>query len=394
MYQEPRGRAVLLMVLRLSAQIAFASALALLGGCNKQSTEATAGRRDITAYLKAQGSVVAQPSARADVYSPYAAPVQKIYVTVGKTVRRGDALLDFSPPPTQAYYEQTRASLMEAQKALDQARTQFGQAVTIAQKQLDKSRSTERKARAKGSAGSSAGDGSSAPTSADTSAQTADRQADEQAVIDAKARMQEGLAPYRQAVASAQEQFAASRAGRKSAELKSPIAGTVLALNASVGITPDPKDKKPLVTVVDLNALKVAAGVEEDQLRSLKPKDPATVTVTEVPSVKFSGVLDEIYSEKAGFLMGKKFMALVGFSNTKGQAKPGMDASVSIKLGDVHNVLAVPASSPYKVGQQFAVKVREGSDWHERIVDVGLSDGSYTEIKSGLKAGDIVLANP
>lgn len=62
--------------------------------------------------------------------------------------------------------------------------------------------------------------------------------------------------------------------------------------------------------------------------------------------------------------------------------------------GEVHDALAVPASAGYKVGQQFAVKIREGSDWHERIVKVGLSDGNYTEIKSGLKAGDIVQANP
>lgn len=365
--------------------------LGLVAGCTKQSSEATAARRDIIAYLPVQGTIVAQPSARADIFAPYQAPVQKIYATVGANVRRGETLVDFSAPPTQAYYEQTRLSLIQAQKSLDQARTQYDQALRAAQKQLATSRSTERKARA---GASTSGSGDSTSGSADIGSTTSNRQADEQAVIDAQARMAEGMVPFQQAVLTAQQQFEAAKAGSKSAQLKSPISGTVLAMNVSVGVTPDPKDKKPLVTVVDLGALKVAAGVPEERLNLLRPKDPAAITVKEVPNVGFKGVLDEIYSEKAGFLQGQKYIALLDFDNTRGQAKPGMEARASIKLGEVHKVLAVPANAPYKVGDQFAVKLREGSDWHQRIVEVGLSDGNYTEIKSGLKEGDVVMTNP
>ena len=188
----------------------FALLAVMIAGCAKQSSEATAGRRDITAYLPAHGTVVVQASARADIYSPYAVPVDKIYVTVGKKVRRGEALLLFSAPPTQAYYAQARQTLVEAQKALDQARTQFGDGVRAAQKQLAASRSTERKARV------TASNPSSPP---DAVVLSANRQADEQAVIDAQARMAEGLVPYQQAVAAAQEQFQAAQAGSKSAQV-------------------------------------------------------------------------------------------------------------------------------------------------------------------------------
>lgn len=383
LHRGPIGLRAIAAVLGL---LSLALLVVALTGCAKQSSEATAERRDITAYLPAEGTVVAQASARADVYSPYEVPVEKIYVTVGQNVRRGETLIAFSAPQNQAYYDQARAELLRAQKSLDEARKQFGQELRSAQKQLAVSRSTERKARVTAS-------NPSTPPS-DTGVSSVNRQADEQAVIDAQARVNEGLVAYQQAVAAAQDQFNAAQAGAKAAQVKSPITGTVLAVNATVGTAPDPQDKKPLVTVVNLEALKVAAGIPEDRLSLLKPKNPSLVTIKEVPNVEFPGALDEIYSEKAGFLQGQKYVALVDFKNTKGRAKPGMDATVSIKIGEVRDVLAVPANTVYQVDKQYAVKLRKGKEWRQHIVEIGLSDGKYTEIKSGLKQGDIVMTNP
>jgi multidrug efflux pump subunit AcrA (membrane-fusion protein) len=392
-HRGPIGLKATLPVLGLFSVVL---SVVVIAGCAKQSSEATASRRDITAYLPAQGTVVAPASARADVDSPYEVPVEKVYVTVGQNVRRGETLIVFSAPQTEAYYDQARTALVQAQKALDQARSQFGQELKAAQEQLAVSRSAERKARATAANPPTppAGDSTSTPNPPDTGVSSANRQADEQAVIDAQARMAEGLVPYEQDVAAAQEQFDAAKAGSKSAQVTSPITGTVLAVNVSVGTTPNPRDKTPLVTVVNLEALKVAAGVAEDRLSLLTLKDPALVTVKEVPNVEFSGSLDEIYSEKAGFLQGQKYVALVDFKNTKGQAKPGMDATVSIKIGEVNDALAVPANAVFNVDKQYAVKLRDGKEWVQRIVEIGLSDGKYTQIKSGLEEGDVVMTNP
>jgi hypothetical protein len=48
----------------------------------------------------------------------------------------------------------------------------------------------------------------------------------------------------------------------------------------------------------------------------------------------------------------------------------------------------------YKVDKQYAVKLREGKQWRQRIVEIGLSDGNYTQIKSGLRERDVVMTNP
>jgi len=392
MHRGPKGLRAIMWFVGLSSLVL---SVLVIAGCAKQSSEATAARRDITAYLPLEGVVVAPASARADVDSPYEVPVEKVFVTVGQSVSRGETLIVFSAPQNQAYYDQARAALAQAQTALSNARKQFGQELRTAQKQLALSRSTERKDRVTASSPSGlADDGRSTSYAPDTGVSSANRQADEQAVIDAEARMTEGLVPYRQAVAVAQEQFDAAQAGGKSAQVRSPISGTVLAVNAGVGKVPNPRDKKPLVTVVNLEALKVAAGIAEDRLSLVTPKDRALVTIKEVPNVEFPGSLDEIYSEKAGFLQGQKYVALVDFKNAKGQAKPGMDATVSIKIGEVSDVLAVPANTVYEVDKQYAVKLREGKEWRQRIVEIGLSDGKYTQIKSGLEDGDVVMTNP
>ncbi len=374
------------MIVSILGILSIVLVVVVIAGCAKKSSEAIANLRDITSYLPAQGTVVALASSRADIYSPYSVPVEKIFVTVGKNVQRGETLFVFSAPQNQVYYDQARSTLVNAQKALDQARSQFSSELRGAQKQLALSRSVERKSR------TSVSD-PSMPTS-NTNVSSTNRQADEQAVIDAQARMTEGLITYQQAVAIAQQQFDSAQAGSKSAQVKSPITGSVLAVNVKVGMVPNPKDKKPLITVVNLEALKVAAGIAEDRLSLLRPKNLALVTIKEVPNVEFPGSLDEIYSEKAGFLQGQKYVALVDFKNTKGQVKPGMQATVSIKIGEVHDVLAIPANAVYKVDKQYAVKLREGKEWRQRLVEIGLSDGKYTEIKSGLKAEDIVMTNP
>lgn len=381
-HNNPGIRSVLFVIGMLSLVLT----VVMITGCAKKSSEAIAGKRDITAYLPAEGTVVAPASARADIRSPYQVPIDEVYVTVGKSVSRGETLILFSAPQHEVYYDQARIALLSAQRSLDQARKQFSQDLRSAQQQLASSRSIERKARVN----------PSDPTipALDTTVPSANRQADEQAVIDAQARMNEGLISYQQAVVAAQEQFEAAKAGGKSAQVKSPISGIVLAVNVKVGTVPDPEDEKPLVTVVNLEALKVAAGIREEHLVLLKPKDLALVTIKEVPNVDFPGSLDEIYSEKAGFLQGQKYVALVDFKNSKGQAKPGMEATVSIKIGEVYDVLAVPANAVFEVDKHYAVKLQEGKEWKQRIVEIGLSDGKYTEIKSGLEEGNVVKTNP
>lgn len=385
----------------LILSIAAVLPIAVVSGCGDRSAEAVVTRRDITAHLPLHGKIVAPATARADVMAPYEVPVERIYVTVGQNVRRGEALIMFSAPQNQAYYDQARARLIQARQALARAQQTYGRQLQAAQQRLAKSRAAERAARRTAQTATTAGEtgatitpSTPAASGAGVGTLTARRQADEQSVLDAEARMNEGLAPYQQALASAQQEFASAQAGSKSAQVKSPITGTVLAVNAAIGKTPDVRSKKPLITVVDLDALHVAAGLSEEQLRRIRPGDAARVSLEEAPEARFVGSVDQVYTQKAGFLQGQKYVAIIDFRNTEGEAKPDMDATARVTTGRVRDVLAVPASAVYQVGEQHAVKIKDELDWRERMVEIGLTDGRYTEIVSGLEEGDIVEASP
>ena len=372
--------------------ITFLLAL-IVTGCGDRSDEARVTRRDITTYFKTDGEVAAPAAARADITAPYEAPVEKIYVTVGQAVQRGDSLLLFSAPQNKANYQQARVRLLQAERSLAQAKQRHNRDLQAAQQRLAAAREAEREAR---TAASSAVDGAeSQPAGPGVGPAIARRKSAEQAVLEARNRMNDGLAPYQQAVDSARDQFAAAQAGAKAAQVKSPITGTVLAVNARMGQTPETENKTPLVTVVNLDALHVAAELDNEDLEILTAGDAATVTIEELPDMRFTGRLAQLRTGMDASGKQGEPTAIIGFTNTNGQAKPGMDADVSITTAQARDVLAVPESAVYETDDdRHAVNVREDGEWRRRLVDIGISDGDYTEIISGLSEGDVVKTNP
>jgi hypothetical protein len=79
------------------------------------------------------------------------------------------------------------------------------------------------------------------------------------------------------------------------------------------------------------------------------------------------------------------------------QVKSGMTASVTITVSKTDNVLLVPSRSIRTVGQRSMV-YKPGATSKDAatpvFVQTGASSGVQTIITSGLKTGDVILANP
>jgi len=70
--------------------------------------------------------------------------------------------------------------------------------------------------------------------------------------------------------------------------------------------------------------------------------------------------------------------------------KDGLSATVDIISQEANNVLIVPDKAVKQSGQNYSVQVVKGTTTETRAVKIGISDGTNTEITSGLNEGEEV----
>lgn len=354
---------------------------------------ATVTRRDIVGQVVLSGQIVVPPSAQASLNPPFRATVNRVDRSVGAQVRKGDTLVELAMPSAATYHEQTKQALKDAEAAYANAKQQYQAAVDAAQKRLDAIQST-------GSTAAAAPDNTASgnpptasgnpPTDAGQSAD--DRAAAEQALLQAKADMAEQMLPYKQQLEQAREANRQAFATEEQGSLRTPISGTVMALNAQPGKEVAPDVRTPVATVVDLNALQVQSSMTPRQAGYVKPGMDVTLNFDEIPEKTFEGSVYRMTS-----LPGNRgYVAIIKFRNTGEKVKPGMKPHVAIKTGkSAKDVLSVP-SAAVRVdndGKPIVNVMRDGK-WQAVVVEPGLNDTQFTEIRSGLKQGDTVQVLP
>ena len=224
---------------------------------------------------------------------------------------------------------------------------------------------------------------------------TTNRVAAEQALRQAQEEMEAALTPFTRDLQAARQRLQEAQAGRKQALIRAPIRGTILALNAQAGQEIGGDPKTPVATIVDLTALQVQAPMSAEQSSAVRPRMPVTLTFDALSGQSFAGRASRITTRPAGPLRGQEYVATIDFSNEHGLVKPDMKANAAVQTGEARNVLAVPNDA---VDQDSAgrpvVSVLRGGTWRQVVVERGLSDGRYTEIKSGLQPGETVRVTP
>jgi RND family efflux transporter MFP subunit len=359
-------------------------------------------RRDVTGLILLNGEAVVPPNSRADILPPYRTIVSKVYSGVGQSVRKGEVLLELSPPSVQASYEQNRQAVKAAETALKNADAQYSQAVNDALKRLEQARLNEQKARQTAQQNivkneTAPDDVNAAASAADTGLTlqqaTADRVAAEAALQQARQAKEAGTAPYEQQLAAAKAAFGGAQGARKASAVKAPISGEVLLFNAQQNAEIGQNANAPIVTIVDLSDVTVHASVTPAQSSYVKKGTPVTMTFAQAPGQTFSGEVTDLDTPAES--ASQSYVAIIGFKNDKGRVKPGMKASVSAKIGEAKNALAVPNDAvDHDSNGKTIVNVMRNNEWVPVVVEVGLSDASFTEIKTGLEEGETVQVTP
>jgi HlyD family secretion protein len=177
------------------------------------------------------------------------------------------------------------------------------------------------------------------------------------------------------------------------ATLVAPFSGTVLETQAKAGDRISANS--PILTIANMDGLQVVASVDETTIRQIAAGQAAQISFDAFPGQTFSGEVLSVPLQ--GTLQGGVMVYDVPVSLQGAEALPllvGMTANVAIDVGQAQNALLVPSMAVQTVGGLAQVLVPNASDPANPVavpVQVGLSNGTYTEIVRGLNAGDQVV---
>jgi multidrug efflux pump subunit AcrA (membrane-fusion protein) len=149
-----------------------------------------------------------------------------------------------------------------------------------------------------------------------------------------------------------------------------------------------------LVSIPDVTQMEVYTSVREADLALVRVGQPARVAVQAFGSLTLNGHIERIgvlaHSDPATPGQ-KRFDLVLTVDSRDPRLRPEMTARVDIDVEHRTSVLLVPVNALFNESNGSAVVyLSRGGRRSARTVQVGISDGLFTEIRSGLTDGDIV----
>lgn len=150
-----------------------------------------------------------------------------------------------------------------------------------------------------------------------------------------------------------------------------------------------------VLQVVELTEFKVVTRVPEANVSALRPGLAAHVRIDAFPDRAIEGKVGEVSPVPARGSWQRQDVKVYPVSITLTKdglgLKPGMSSEVNIHIATAKNALRVPVKSVIRSGRKTVCAVDGPDGVREAAVTLGISDGNFVEIKSGLKEGDKVL---
>ncbi len=371
------------------AVIVAVGAIWWLNGTGNSVRYATApvSRGDVTRAVVATGTV--NPVLTIIVGSYVSGTIQDIQCDYNTEVKQGQICARIDPRPYQTVVDQNKANLLVAQAQLEKDKANLGYAQVA----------YERNARL-----------------AQTSAVSKDAlDIAKSALEQAKAQVGVDQATIEQRKA----QLEAAEVNLGYTNIVSPVNGTVVARNVTIGQTVAASFQTPTLFLIatDLTQMQVDTNVSESDIGGIKLGDKGHFTVDAFPNRIFEGTVTQIRQAPQTLQNVVTYDVVVSVDNKDLALKPGMTAASRIVTDERKNVLRVPSQALRFVpasaargragserggapeahgvaassGQGAVYVLRDGAPV-KVAVTVGLDDDSHAEIVGGdLKQGERVI---
>ncbi|MCH5225486.1 MAG: efflux RND transporter periplasmic adaptor subunit [Muribaculaceae bacterium] len=169
--------------------------------------------------------------------------------------------------------------------------------------------------------------------------------------------------------------------------LVTPISGVVTARNYDPG---DMTGALPIVTVAQVNPVKIIINVPESQLSKIVKGMPAFIT--------FDTYGDEVFEGHVTMVApivdanSRTFAVEIGLQNSQGRVLPGMFGRVKLELGNANHVVVPDRAIVKQPGSanQYIYVYHNGRVSYNKV-EVGQRIGSTYELISGVESGDTVV---
>jgi len=346
-------------------------------------TTVTVDRGRIAARVTATGVLSALVTVQ--VGSQVSGRLESIRVDFNSPVKKGQIVATIEPTLFNAAVEQARANDAASHADLDKAKAQ----ATDAERQYTRAKQLgEQKLIAQ-----------------------ADVDTAEANFNIAKATVAAALAGIQQSAASLHQ----AQANLKYATIVSPIDGVVISRSVDVGQTVAASLQAPTLFTIaqDLTKMQVDTSVAEGDVGKISPAMHVTFTVDAYPGQRFEGGVRQVRDAAVTVQNVVTYDAVIDVDNGKRLLKPGMTATVTFTPAERADVLRLPnaalryrptttarAAASAKPRTPAAPLPKDHRTVYRLVgrrsepvdVQIGLTDGSLTELVSGdLKEGDAVI---
>lgn len=382
---------------------------------------AKAKKGNITATLTTSGTVASEINM--DYISPVNASVDKVNVEVGQEVKAGEFLVSYNTDELKSAYDVASLTSLS-----DQA---------TANNTLNQSKESEQKIKdadtkiADFNSKIDAAKSDIAALNAELSAPNIDKEAavTKQALLEKKTSE---LQDYQTQLATAQADKEAAQAGvmsddqKKSVDYNMQVSkisvtnaendfdnakaglvaeydGIVTAVNVVNGSMAT--EGQTLITVARTSDMKVDFTISKYNLSSVKLDQPAKITVlnkeysgkvSRMSKVAASAITTADQGGNVSSSSASASSAMVGaqvhIDNPDNDLVVGIDADMVITTGEAKDVVTIPTAALNQDKKGDFVYIYENGKVKRKAVKAGLSSDSETEIKEGLKEGDIVVS--
>ena len=209
-------------------------------------------------------------------------------------------------------------------------------------------------------------------------------------------------------VAEQEENVMTAQTNLGYATITSPIDGTVLTKDVEEGQTVASSYSTPTLFTIaqDLRDMRVIADVDEADIGEVRDGQRVTFTVDAFPNDTFEGQVTQVRQEGTTEDNVVTYEVVISAPNEDLKLKPGLTANVTIYTMERDSVLSIPTKAlrftptEETIGPKDKIEdckgtnkvwIKEGRTFKAYAVQTGITNGTRTEIISGVPTGAAVI---